>query len=124
MIRTLIQEKLDEINDLECGSFLPDGIIEEKTTYFGYTLQKTFLSQSFDKKDVYKLSLYGILERKNDMTSNTIEILDLMSEKIVNKLKELNFKVTIKDIDQSDDLIKKQITAEVKMNETNHELVF
>lgn len=124
MIRTLIQEKLDEINDLECGPFLPDGIIEEKTTYFGYTLQKTFLSQSFDKKDVYKLSLYGILERKNDMTSNTLEILDLMSEKIVNKLKELNFKVTIKDIDQSDDLIKNQITAEVKMNETNHELVF
>lgn len=123
-MRTCIQSKLNELTDIESGDLLPDGMIENGITYFGYSLQENYVKRNQDKKNVKRISLIGFLIRKNNPTENTVEILDGCSTNLLNKLSELNFKLDLKDIDMSNDIRKKQITGYVYLNETNNELVF
>ena len=44
-MRELIQSKFGLIQDVECGPPIPDSIVEEGTTYFGYELQENCLNK-------------------------------------------------------------------------------
>jgi len=123
-MREYIQSKLNELSNIEIGTFIPDGMIENKTTYFGYQLQEDYQSSDMDKNDNIRVSIIGFVIRKNNSSENTLQIIDTASKQIKNKLKELNFKVSLKDVTLTDDLRKIQVTGYVYYNEINNKLIF
>jgi hypothetical protein len=123
-MREYIQSKLNELSNIEIGPFIPDGMIENKTTYFGYQLQEDYQSSDNDKNDHIRVSIIGFVIRKNNSSENTLQIIDTASKQIKNKLKELNFKVSLQDITLSDDIRKIKVTGYVYYNEINNKLIF
>lgn len=123
-MREYIQSKLNELSNIEIGSFIPDGMIENKTTYFGYQLQEDYQSSDMDKNEHIRMSIIGFVIRKVSTDEDTLQIIDDASKQIKNKLKELNFKVSLKDVTLTDDLRKIQVTGYVYYNEINNKLIF
>lgn len=123
-MREYIQSKLNELSDIEIGPFIPDGMIENKTTYFGYQLQEDYQSSDTDKNDHIRVSIIGYVIRKVSANEDTLQIIDEASNQIKNKLKELNFKVSLKDVTLTDDIRKIQVTGYVYYNEINNKLIF
>jgi hypothetical protein len=123
-MREYIQSKLNELSNIEIGPFIPDGMIENKTTYFGYQLQEDYQSSDMDKKDHIRVSIQGFILRKVSTNEDTLQIIDEASKEIKNKLKELNFKVSLKDVTLNDDIRKIQVTGYVYYNEINNKLIF
>ena len=123
-MRVFIQNKLNELSNIECGPFIPDSIIENKTTYFGYQLQENYQSSDMDKNDLIRVSIQGFVIRKVSTDEDTLQIIDTASRQIKNKLKELNFKISTKDVTLNDDIRKIQVTGYVYYNEINDKLIF
>ena len=123
-MRETIQVKLDEILTLDSGEMIPDAIIELGKTYFGYTIQEDYVNSDFEKNRKVRISLIGYLIRKRVATENTLFIIDEESINILEKLKELNLKVSMKDINLNDGICKKQISAHGYYNEINNKLAF
>ena len=123
-MREYIQSKLNELSNIEIGPFIPDGMIENKTTYFGYQLQEDYQSSDMDKNDHIRVSIQGFVLRKVSTNEDTLQIIDEASNQIKNKLKELNFKVSLKDVTLNDDIRKIQVTGYVYYNEINNKLIF
>ena len=123
-MRVYIQTKLNEISDIEIGPFIPDGMIENKTTYFGYQLQEDYQNSDMNKNDHMRVSIQGFIVRKISTDKDTLQIIDDASKQIKNKLKELNFKVSLQDITLSDDIRKIKVTGYVYYNEINNKLIF
>lgn len=123
-MRVYIQTKLNELSNIEIGPFIPDGIVENKTTYFGYQLQEDYQSSDMQRNDTNRVSIQGFIVRKISGNEDTLQIIDDASKEIKNKLKELNFKVSSKDVTLSDDIRKIQITGYVNYNEINNKLIF
>ena len=48
-MREVIQSKLEELEDIECGGIIPDDVVVEDTTYFGYELSKTYIGSDLEK---------------------------------------------------------------------------
>jgi hypothetical protein len=123
-MREYIQSKLNELSNIEIGPFIPDGMIENKTTYFGYQLQEDYQSSDNDKNDHIRVAIQGFVLRKVSTNEDTLQIIDEASNQIKNKLKELNFKVSLKDVTLTDDIRKIQVTGYVYYNEINNKLIF
>ena len=123
-MRVYIQTKLNELSNIEIGPFIPDGMIENKTTYFGYQLQEDYQNSDMDKNDHIRVSIQGFVLRKVSTNEDTLQIIDEASNQIKNKLKELNFKVSLKDVTLDDDIRKIQVTGYVYYNEINNKLIF
>lgn len=122
-MRETIQSKLEELEDIESGKIIPDNIVVEGTTYFGYELSKNYMGSDLNKNHTYRQNLTGYVVRLLDTTENTQEIVDLAVEDIIDKLKELNFKCSSRDVNLTDNLIKVQITAYSDYNEINNEFI-
>lgn len=123
-MREYIQSKLNELTNIECGNFRPDGIIEIGTTYFGYQIDQNYQNSDFDKNDHIRVSIIGFIVRKTKNTEDTLRIIDNASIQIKNKLKELNFKINLQDITLTDDIRKIKVTGYVYFNEINNKLIF
>ena len=122
-MRETIQSKLEEIENLESGKIIPDDIIVENTTYFGYDLSRNYIDSDLEKNRTYRQNLTGYVTRLLDMTENTQEIVDNAVEDIIDKLKELNFKCSSRDIDLNDNIVKVQITGYSDFNEINNKFI-
>ena len=122
-IRKLIQSKLNEIPDVDSGTPIPDGMVEEGKTYFGYELQETYMDGDLDKNYTMQIDLTGRLVRQDDKTVNTLQTMDLALEEIKGKLKELNFKYSYNDISFQDGIRKYLVRARARYNEIRNELV-
>lgn len=122
-IRELIQSKLEEIQDLEVTSTIPDEVLERNKTYFSYSLQKTYDSSDLDKNYTYRINLIGYIKRLNNDEENTLQIVDNISDLIEAKLKELNMKTSFVDVSILDNIHKKQVNGEVMYNELANTLV-
>ena len=128
MIRETIQSKLEEINSeeinvIEFGKIIPDDIVVENTTYFGYELSRNYIGADLKRKYTYRQNITGYVVRLLDITENTQEIVDIAVEDIIDKLKELNFKCNSRDINLTDNLIKVQIIGYVDYNEINNKFI-
>ena len=128
MIRETIQSKLEEINSeeinsIEFGKIIPDDIVVENTTYFGYELSRNYIGADLKRKYTYRQNITGYVVRLLDITENTQEIVDTAVEDIIDKLKELNFKCNSRDINLTDNLIKVQIIGYVDYNEINNKFI-
>lgn len=122
-MRTTIQSKLNELTEVESGKVIPDDIVVEDTTYFGYEISQNYVGTDFDKNHTYRANIIGYVVRLVNPTENTQEIVDTATEDIINKLKELNFKCSSRDVTLTDDLIKTQITGYSEYNEINNKFI-
>ena len=122
-MRETIQSKLEELEDIDSGKIITDDIVVENTTYFGYELSKNYINTDQDKNYTYRQNLTGYVVRLLDTTENTQGIVDNAVEDILDKLKELNFKCSSRDINLTDNLVKVQITGYVDYNEINNKLI-
>lgn len=122
-LRDLVQAKLEEIQDLEVTSEIPDSMLEEGKSYFSYSLQKTYNRSDLDKNYTYRIDLTGYIKRLDNPEENTLEIVDKIAYEIEQKLKELNIKSSYTDITVIDGIRKKQVIGEVMYNEINNGLV-
>ena len=122
-MRTLIQEKLDEISSIESSEPITDDIVEKNKTYFGYELTTTYVNSDLENNYTYRATITGHIIRKRIATENTLEILDLATKEIVDKLKELNFKCSFQDVSIDNGIKKIRLTGYVEYNEINNGLV-
>lgn len=123
-MRTLIQIKLTEIKDIESGEIISDDIIEDDTTYFGYQLQKSCIDTDMSRNCTYRVSIIGYITRRIKANENTTKIVDIATEDVINKLKELNFKCNAEDVSISNNIRKIKINGYTKYNEINNKLIF
>lgn len=122
-LRSLIQTRLEEIQDLEVSSEVPDDIIETDKTYFSYTLQKNYQGSDLNKNFTYEIFLEGFIKRKETTEENTLQIVDNFQDKIEEKLKELNIKTSFRDVSVLDNIRKIRVFGTVRYNEINKGLI-
>lgn len=122
-LRELLQSKLEEIQDLEVTSEIPDDVLEKGKTYFSYSLQKSYTSSDMEKNYTYRVNLVGFIKRLQNDEENTLEIVSDIADEIEEKLKDINFKSSFDDVSILDGIRKIQVTGEVMYNEINNTLV-
>ena len=122
-MRETIQSKLEEIESVESGRIIPDDVVVENTTYFGYEISQNYINSDLEKNYTYRTNITGYVVRLINTSENTQEIVDTAVEDIKDKLKELNFKCNSRDININDNLIKVQITGYVDFNEINNNFI-
>lgn len=122
-IRKMIQARLSEIDNLEVGVAIPDGMVEQNTTYFGYELQEMYMGSDLGKNYTMEVSLTGRIVRRKNANENATEIVDAALENIKEKLKEMNFKYTYNDINTDDNFKKILVKALVRYNQLNNEFI-
>lgn len=121
-LRELLQSKFEEIQDLEVSPEIPDDVLEKGKTYLTFTLSKRYFDGDFDKNYTYRVNISGYIKRLQDDEENTLAIVDEMSNKIKEKMKELNIKSSFNDISVIDGIRKIQVVAYVSYNEINNAL--
>ena len=121
-MREDLQDLLNEIQDLQVSTEIPDEILEEGKTYFSFTLQEDYQNSDYDNNYTYRVSIIGFLKRKKDNTENTLEILDNKAKEIIEKFKEFNFKCSYRDESALDYIKKIRITGYATYNEINNKL--
>ena len=119
-MRTTIQTKLNELDNIECGEMIADDIIEDNITYFGYQINRSSINSDFDKNNTYRVSIIGYVTRRIQSDQNTTQIVDEATEDIIDKLKELNFKCNFEDVSIENNIKKSRITGYVEYNEINN----
>ena len=122
-LRTLIQSKLDEIEDVDSGVPIPDGMVEDGETYFGYEIQENYRGSDLGRDYTMEVSLTGRLVRKEHPEENTLMVLDEALEEIKAKLKQSNMKYSYNDITMQDGIRKIFVKAFVRYNEMNKDLI-
>lgn len=121
-LRTTIQSKLEEIENLEVSAEIPDDVMERDKTYFTYTLQKEYEGSDFDRNYTYEVYINGFIKRIQNDEENTLEIVDKISFNIETKLKELNIKTSFQDITIDNEIRKIRVDGNVRYNELNNSL--
>lgn len=121
-LRELLQSKFEEIQDLEVGPEIPDDVLERGKTYFSYTLSKRYFDGDFDKNFTYQVNITGYIKRLKDDEEDTLKIVDIKTDELKEKMKELNIKSNFNDVSVMDGIRKIQVTAYVTYNEINNAL--
>lgn len=121
-MREEVQAKLEEIQNIEITSELPDEVLEENKTYFSYSLQNDYQGSDLNKNYTYRPFIIGYVKRIENLEENTLDIVDKATEDIVNKLKELNIRTSFRDV-TLDKVRKVQVTGWGLYNEINNMLV-
>ena len=119
-LRTLIQSKLEEIQNIEVTPEIPDDILEKDNTYFSFTLQKLYNGSDTGENYTYMVTLLGYIKRLQNDTENTLKIVDEATTKIEEKLKELNIHTSFNDVSVIDGIRKIQVRGECMYNEINN----
>lgn len=109
-MREVIQSKLNDTN-IECGNFRADDILEKGETYFGYQINNNYVDTDLDSTYEMRASINGYVSRLEDMTENTLEIIDNATQDIITKLKELGFRTTYEDVSIDNGVRKIHITG-------------
>lgn len=122
-MRETIQSKLEELQNVESGRIIPDDVVVENTTYFGYELSQNYINSDLDKNRTNRVNITGYVVRLLDTAENTQKIVDNAVENIKDKLKGLNFKCSSRDINLNDSLVKVQITGYTDYNEINNKFI-
>ena len=122
-IREFIQNKLEEVSDIEITSELPDDLLENDKIYFSYTLTTNYINSDFEHNATNRITIMGFVKMKNDINSDSLSDIDTAQRKICNKLKEMNFKCSYNDVSVGDDIRKIRINAYAIYNEINNGLI-
>ena len=85
-MRRFIQSKLEELTNIQSGGIIPDDIVVENTTYFGYELSKNYINTDLNKNYTYRQNITGYVVRLLDMTENTQQIVDEAVDRVDEEL--------------------------------------
>lgn len=118
-IRKFIQSKIEQIEEIESGVPIPDDVVENSKTYFGYEIQEDFLDSDCDKNYTMQINVTGRLVRKNNTEEDTLKIIDIALSKLKSVFKNMNFKYSYQDITLENGIRKILFTASAKYNEIN-----
>jgi hypothetical protein len=121
-VREFVQQKLEEIQDIEITPIMSDDIIEEGKTYFSFYLTENNLDTDLDKNSTKQVNIVGFLKRKELSSENTLSIIDRSRERLNTKFKEMNTIITYQDMPTIDGIIKVKINGYVKYNELTYRL--
>ena len=122
-INVMIQRLLNEIDDVDSGVPIPDGLVEKGQTYFGYEVSRNYNDSDFNRNDLLEFNLLGRLVRYEDPEENTLEIVHHAVDEVIAKLKVLNFKCSVSNVTIDDSIRKMQINAFVRFSELNDQLI-
>ena len=131
-LRKFIQNKLNELtlanpseNDIsiEVGTEIPDDMLVLNQVYFSYLLSNNLLDTDFELNGTYDVNIIGYLKVKVSKDVDSLDVIDIAQNKLKNKLKEINFVTSFKDVSIIDDIRKIQITARAKYNEINNGII-
>ena len=109
--RITVQSALSQLTSVRCGIPIPDGLVVEGETYFGYDIQEVYQGKDFDNNYIMEINLFGKLVRMDNQTENTIAIMDKALEDIKQALKSLNFNYNYRDITLDSGIRRIQVTA-------------
>lgn len=116
-MRELIQEKLEEIQNIETTSEVPDNILEKGKTYFSFNIQQDYQGMDCNSNYTYTVLLIGFIKRIDNASENTLDIIDKAKTDIKDKLKEINYKSSFQDVSIENGIRKIKCTANAKYNE-------
>ena len=122
-LRQFIQAKLEELDDIEVGTELPDEMLVEDKVYFSYLLNNNNIDNDFDRNGTYNVSIIGYLKLKSSPEIDSLDVIDKAQIKLKNKLKEINFSVSYNDVSITDDIRKIQVRANAKYNDINNGII-
>lgn len=122
-LRQFIQEKLNELMDIEVGTELPDEMLVLNKVYFSYLLNNNLLNSDTDKNGTYNVSIIGYLKVKTSPEIDSLEVIDKAQIELKNKLKEINFDVSYNDVAFTDNIRKIQVRATATYNEINNGII-
>lgn len=131
-LRQFIQNKLEELTieepaedeiSIEVGTELPDDMLVLDQVYFSYLLSNDLIDIDFDKNATYNVSIIGYLKVKMSKDLDSLNVIDIAQEELLNKLKEINFDTSFKDVSIIDDIRKVQVIARAKYNEINKGII-
>lgn len=122
-LRQFIQAKLEELDDIEVGTELPDEMLVEDKVYFSYLLNNNNIDNDFDRNGTYNVSIIGYLKLKSSPEIDSLDVIDKAQIELKNKLKEINFSVSYNDVSITDDIRKIQVRANAKYNDINNGII-
>lgn len=122
-MRETIQQKLEELKDIEISAEIPDDMLEELKTYFSFTFTNPYLNSDFDNNYTYEVNVTGFVKRLIRSDENTLQIVDKATDDIISKLKELNIRCSSQDVSIENNVQKIKITGLGRFNEINNKLV-
>ncbi len=122
-LRIRIQTALSTIQDVEAGIPIPDEVVEEYTTYFGYELQMRNTFETYEKDSRVQIALIGRVVRVNEPDENTVAILDQATDDVLEVLKSLNFYCDVQDITIDQGIRKTLISGTAVYDEMNDTIV-
>lgn len=122
-MRETIQQKLEELTNIEVSAEIPDDMLEELKTYFSFTFTNPYLNSDFDNNYTYEVNVTGFVKRLIRSDENTLQIVDKATDDIISKLKELNIRCSSQDVSIENNVQKIKITGLGRFNEINNKLV-
>lgn len=122
-LRKFIQNKLEELSDIQVTTELPDDMLVENQVYFSYLLNENVINKDYDKNFSYNVTILGYLKVKTSPEVDSLDIVDNAEEQLKEKLKEINFTSNFNDVSIIDNIRKVQVTASSKYNEINNILL-
>lgn len=122
-MRETIQNKLEEITNVETSAEIPDELLSNNVTYFSYSISENYEDRDFEREDTRSVNITGYVKRLKNTNENTLEYIDDAVYDIIEKLKELNFKCSYNDVSAIDNLIKIRIIGNARYNEINNKLI-
>ena len=122
-MRETIQQKLEELKDIEVSAEIPDDMLEELKTYFSFNFTNPYLNSDFDNNYTYEVNVTGFVKRLIRSDENTLQIVDKATDDIISKLKELNIRCSSQDVSIENNVQKIKITGLGRFNEINNKLV-
>ena len=85
-IRQFIQNKLDELMDIEVGTELPDDMLVLDKVYFSYLLNDDFINEDFEHYSTKTVSIIGYLKVKTSPEVDSLKVIDEAQIELKNKL--------------------------------------
>ena len=122
-MRETIQQKLEELKDIEVSAEIPDDMLEELKTYFSFTFTTPYINSDFGNNYTYEVNITGFVKRLIRSDENTLQIVDKATDDIISKLKELNIRCSSQDVSIENNVQKIKITGLGRFNEINNKLV-
>lgn len=122
-MREDIQLLLNEIQNVETSTEIPDDMLENSKTYFSFSLIENQLNTDFENNFTNEVNIQGYVKRLVRDDENTLEIVDDACKEIINKLKEFNIRCSYSDITIDNTIKKIQIRGRGIYNQINNKLM-
>ena len=118
-LRKILQSRLEQIENLNCGTPKTDDLVEENEIFYGYELTYSVNSSDLGYQyNDYSITLTGRLVSKN----KSLAIMDHTAQEIAQVLRDLRFKYTIQDVTEYSTTKKLIINGTTSMDEVNYNL--